>query len=94
MLAEMRNMGSSIRKIERKAVVANRKHVQKALRDAESMLGRMRKNCSECNLPFDAKSPGALDTWRISIKGEFSMLTCPECWEKISSSPSVQQGSL
>lgn len=74
--------------------MANRKHVQKALKDAESLLGRMRKNCSECNQDFDAKAPGVLDTWRISVRGGFAMLTCPDCWAKVSQAPGVHQDSM
>lgn len=83
-------MGSAIRKIERRAAIANRRQAQRALNDAEGLLGRMRKSCTSCNSSFDAKTPSALDTWRISIREGNAHLTCPECWAKISSAPGVQ----
>ena len=75
-------MSSSLRKIKRAQNVARRKVAVKAMKTMERVVGSMPKSCSTCETPFDPHVPGALDSWRVSLSQDATLMTCPECWAK------------
>jgi hypothetical protein len=76
-------VGSSIKRINRKIEISDRKQrraaAQESLRTAEAVLSRMKKECSVCGTLFDPKAPGALDSWHISVSEDSTTLTCSSC---------------
>lgn len=73
-------MSSSLKKIKRSHDLMRRKAAVKAMKTMERVVGNMPKKCYTCDVCFDPKVPGALDSWHISISQDATLMTCPVCW--------------
>jgi hypothetical protein len=73
-------MSSSLRKVKRAQDITRRKAAEKAMKFMERAVNNIPKTCSICNMPFDPKVPGALDTWHVSLSQDSTSMICPTCW--------------
>jgi len=67
------------RKIKRRQELQIRKASSKSMRAMEKALNSMPRSCSNCYKGFDPKSPGALDTWNVTVGPSGMTLMCPIC---------------
>lgn len=56
-----------------------KKHLIRRINEVARQVVQMEKTCRSCGKMFDPKSPGALDSWLVTVGHDSSFLTCPEC---------------
>ncbi len=66
---------------QRRAAAARRRKgdAEQAMTDKVHMFGKLPKECSACQKPFDKKSRDMVFSWKVVVMGERVSLFCPEC---------------
>jgi len=69
---------------ERRAAAARRRKgdPEQTMTDKVAMFGKLPKQCSACQKPFDKREKDMVFSWKVVVMGETVRLFCPECIEK------------
>lgn len=75
-------MASSLREKFDKKKQTKKKHLIRRINEVARQVTEMDRACRECGAQLDAKVPGALDAWHVTVGPEGAFLTCPDCHGK------------